>query len=265
MRIYRAAIILLPLLLQTGPSHAMPFNFLVDDPVAWGCPNLLITVSKKQHGAELFIPDQHVAEAARVPWQKHLESQVHVRMGNDDAISPPIPIHVDTLGTFSVSPKLDREKFINQMLVELRAKAKADEKTYWRIVALARRSARRGRFLILDPVDLHEVENKGPRTIHMQIRGLFTEGVGLQLGESVNVFLLAADPMDGLPPRNEEIALANDIFRFTVIRIEGDPERFPGRHLVTLIKASSVAKVPDLLFLYDPWEDSRNFRRHPRR
>ncbi len=259
MRNNRAAFLLLALFIA-GPSYGMPFNILQDDPAAWGCPNLLITISTRHHGAELFIPDTHVAEAAQVPWQNHLESEVHVRMGSTEHISPPIPIYVDRLKTFRICPALDRERVLSGAITDLRAQAKARGKPLMRVIALATTSARRGRFLMLEAVDLADPA-AALRLIRLQVRSLFTEGVGLTLGESVNVFLLSADAMDGLPPRSDEIDTADNIFRFALPCIDGDPDRFPGRHLLTLIKASSVAEVPDLLFIYDPWENSRNFVR----
>lgn len=238
-------------------GEAMSFSALRDNPLAWGCPHLLVIGSTLLHGDELVIPPEGIDEVEHVPWDEHFETRVRVRLGvGGGDLSHALPLSVDALRTFAIAG-VDSKRNLNQTMRRLRAEARAKHRHYWQVVAIAGPSEGRKRVLIRPPIDFSDKETL-PQRLEESVVPFFTEGGGLRENETVSIFVLSADEKDGLPPTLDELGYINAIYRFALSRLaQGEPDRFPGRRLVILVKVTSTPSVPDILFAYDPWEDDR--------
>lgn len=243
--------------LLSSLGEAMPFSILEDDPKQWGCEHLIFMLSTRDNGAELVIPSEGAHETALVPWERHLETRVHIRLRESGIeVTHPIPMHVDALRTFSIHG-IDRRRTVNKALASLRAEALSRQKHLWQVMVMTGPPGGRRRLLWRPPIDFSNAR-AAQQELQRTILGFFSSGGGLRVGEEIFFFLLSADDRYGLPPTLNELGYANSIFRFALARIADEPGRRPGRYLVTLIKVTSTDRVSDLLFAYDPWEDDRS-------
>ena len=233
----------------------MPFSILKDNPMAWGCPHLLMMVSSTKHGAELLIPHEAVQETARVPWNDHLSSRVHIRWRDDQgSVSHPVPLHLERLQLFRIAG-IDKLRTARRVLRRLRADAMETHRHYWQFMVIATRlSTRQRRTIWREPFAFSDGASAA-QAINDNVMSLFQEGGGLQLGEDVNLFILSADDQEGAPPTLDELGYAQSIYRFVHALTAAPNKRAHGRHLVSLVKLTSSPAVNALLFLYDPWED----------
>jgi hypothetical protein len=238
-----------------GVGKAMPFSIFEDDPRAWGCPNLILMFSSPKHGAELLIPKRSVQETARVPWRDHLASPVHIRWKNDEGdVSHPVPLFVSNLKEFHVAGA-DRRKQVHMALRALRAEARRDDKHYWQFVLVVENpTSFRRRLIWRRPFEFSD-RNSAPNQIERDIVSLFQEGRRWRSGQNVHVIVLSADEKEGAPPNLDELGYVQSIYDYALSLVEADAHPESGRHLVNLVKLSSSAGVPELLFLYDAWED----------
>jgi hypothetical protein len=240
-----------------GVGKAMTFSIYEDNPLEWGCPNLILMFSSPKHGAELLIPKRSVQETARVPWRDHLGSWAHIRWKNDEGdVSHPVPLFVSNLKKFRVAGA-DGRKQVHLALRALRAKARRDDKHYWQFVLVLENPTRlRRRLLWRRPFEFSDHKSTRDR-IERDIVSLFQEGRRQHSGQNVRVIVLSADENEGAPPNLDELGYVQSIYKYALSLVEVDPPSKSGRHLVNLVKLSSSAGVPELLFLYDPWEDDR--------
>ncbi len=241
-------------LAMTSAAPALPFD-PNEKPTAWGCPNLLVADS-----GELVVMPLAIGELARVPWDRHFGTTVHIHLPVKELIDVTrdgIPFQMERTDAF-VAGGFDRDHRLRQRLLELRALALRRNKHLWQMVVVTTSPPR---LYFLDRLDFNDAEFH--RHAEQDLSRAFRPGGLIAEGEAFTMFVLSADPEGGAPPTLAELGFHRGLYQFVRRRTLMDhPDLALPTNLATLLKATSTPTIPNILFAYDPgldftgqWED----------
>jgi len=235
-------------------ATALPFD-RAENPVDWGCPNLLIGDQ-----GELVVMPVAIAELPRVPWAKHFGTTVHINLpvkGKVDVSRDGVPFHLDTVDCYRAG-KWDPDNRLQQRLVELRTLALQRKKHLWQMVVV---SASPPRLYFLDRLDFNG-DDFHEAAENLLAQAFSPDGL-IAADQTFAMFVLSADNEDAIPPTLGELGFLRGLYQIARHRVALDnPDIEQPTNLVVLLKATSTPSVPNMYFRYDPgvdftrqWED----------